>query len=499
MAQDALGVRITDGSNLDAVKVLTGATKTLAISIHDGTTQTNVIAANNAVKTDTSSVGGTNQTARDWSVDFLKLNNVIRAEDAAAVSADTGIGALVLQLATPANQATDGDYAFLQMNAGRLWVSATIDAALPTGTNNIGKVDQGVKGTVGNSWFVQIGDQTNVANVIATTNSLKTDLSSVAGNATITAASGIQKVGISGATGGTVDAAGQNVASPTNEILVGGQFNTTPTTIATGNMSPLQLDSAANLLVKLNAALPTGANTIGKADQGAPNTTANRWPVQLTDGTDLSLITTAGSLQADIFSINQVAVATAASGIMKVGLTDGTGTAITSTGAAIDANIKSWLGSTVPTVGQKTMANSVPVVLASDQGSISVNIAGGPGTEKRNEQTFTALTAQSSTAALTFPASGGIGGTTGKLTQVSFSSDSPVKVIIDTHNGTTAVVLRTFYVEAGQVVNWSPPNEDYYTFAGGALNFWRATVTNNNPSGLGPQASGAVSVHWTEL
>jgi hypothetical protein len=43
-------------------------------------------------------------------------------------------------------------------------------------------------------------------------------------------------------------------------------------------------------------------------------------------------------------------------------------------GGRLDENIGSWLGSTAPTVGQKTMANSVPVVLASDQ---AVNIDTG--------------------------------------------------------------------------------------------------------------------------
>lgn len=65
----------------------------------------------------------------------------------------------------------------------------------------------------------------------------------------------------------------QNTASPTNDMLVAGQFNTTPTTITTGNSSPLQLDSSANLLVNVKTgtvavsgisgtvSLPTGAAT----------------------------------------------------------------------------------------------------------------------------------------------------------------------------------------------------------------------------------------------
>lgn len=51
-------------------------------------------------------------------------------------------------------------------------------------------------------------------------------------------------------------------------------------------------------------------------------------------------------------------------------------------GGRLDSNIGSWLGSTVPTVGQKAMSASVPVVLPSDQ---LVNVA-GTATE---EATFT--------------------------------------------------------------------------------------------------------------
>jgi hypothetical protein len=43
-------------------------------------------------------------------------------------------------------------------------------------------------------------------------------------------------------------------------------------------------------------------------------------------------------------------------------------------GGRLDTNTGAWLGSTAPTVGQKTSANSVPVVLASDQPSIPVAV-----------------------------------------------------------------------------------------------------------------------------
>lgn len=68
--------------------------------------------------------------------------NIAKAEDAASADADVGVPAMAVRKATPANTSgTDGDYEMLQMSAGRLWASATIDAALPAGTNNIGDVD----------------------------------------------------------------------------------------------------------------------------------------------------------------------------------------------------------------------------------------------------------------------------------------------------------------------------------------------------------------------
>lgn len=47
----------------------------------------------------------------------------------------------MVQKASPANTAADGDWTTLQGNNGRLYTSTTIDAALPAGTNNIGDVD----------------------------------------------------------------------------------------------------------------------------------------------------------------------------------------------------------------------------------------------------------------------------------------------------------------------------------------------------------------------
>ena len=66
---------------------------------------------------------------------------IAKAEDVASADADVGVPAMAVRKATPANvSGTDGDYEFLQISAGRLWASATIDAALPAGANAIGKL-----------------------------------------------------------------------------------------------------------------------------------------------------------------------------------------------------------------------------------------------------------------------------------------------------------------------------------------------------------------------
>src|SRR5271170_3398037 len=64
----------------------------------------------------------------------------------------------------------------------------------------------------------------------------------------VAASAGVQKVGISGATGVTLDAA-QNAAAPANELVVGAVFNTTTPALTAGNASQLQSDSTGALQV----------------------------------------------------------------------------------------------------------------------------------------------------------------------------------------------------------------------------------------------------------
>jgi len=84
------------------------------------------------------------------------IDNVVQTEDTATADQQSGVPVFARRTATPANQSgTDGDLEWLQINAGRLWTSATIDAALPAGNNNIGDVDLASAIPAGNN---NIGD-----------------------------------------------------------------------------------------------------------------------------------------------------------------------------------------------------------------------------------------------------------------------------------------------------------------------------------------------------
>jgi len=257
--------------------------------------------------------------------------------------------------------------------------------------------------------------------------------------------------------GTSTDAAGANtVIGQLKQIRV----NTASVTIGGGTLTAnigttngLALDTSVNGLLVSQGSTTSGEK--GPLIQAAVTSSA---PTYTTAQTSPLSLTIAGALRVDAsattqpisgtvtanagsgtftiqsnasVNLNQVAgsaVATAATGIIKVGLTDGSGNAITSTSNAIDVNIKSgggsgfsvtdeaaWTAGTsafAPTggvfndsaaaltagqqgtlratnnralhvnlrdasanqlLGSKTSANSIPVVIASDQAAVAVN------------------------------------------------------------------------------------------------------------------------------
>lgn len=136
-------------------------------------------------------------------------------------------------------------------------------------------------------------------------------------------------VNIQGNAGAAMDAAGQNASSPANELLIGAQFNTTPTTITTGNMSPLQFGNSKGFL---GTVLMDAAGNI----RGANVTASNELLV----------------------NVNNASLAVTESGTWNVRIQDTSGNGLTTNSTTytskfgLDANLLGTLGTAFSTAGK---------------------------------------------------------------------------------------------------------------------------------------------------
>ena len=190
----------------------------------------------------------------------------------------------------------------------------------------------------------------------------------------------------------------QNVTAPTNGMVVMGQFTTSPTTITTTNVSPLQMDNAGNLLVNIKAGAGSGGTAI--ADNAAfTQGTTNETPIGCfyTAGTYTNITTThVGVMQCDITGHPLVNPGTIAPwGLTPIGGTTSSPTNAMVAGCQYNASPPTYTtgdsgavqctiaGSVHTTVdntnanGQATMANSSPVVIASNQSNVPIGAASG--------------------------------------------------------------------------------------------------------------------------
>lgn len=118
---------------------------------------------------------------------------------------------------------------------------------------------------------------------------------------------------------------GTALGSNTGPMIQASVTTSTPT-YTTGQISPLSMDTTGALRVT-GGGVAQGSTTSGQSGQLIQGAVTTAAPTYTTAQTSPLSLTTTGSLRTDS---------------------------------------SSWLGSTAPTVGQKTMANSIPVVLASD-------------------------------------------------------------------------------------------------------------------------------------
>jgi hypothetical protein len=139
-----------------------------------------------------------------------------------------------------------------------------------------------------------------------------------------------------------------------------------PTTVGNGvttaNTQRVTISSDSTGQVKL----ATGANTIGAL---TANQSVNVAQINGSTTTSGSGVTAAGT-QRVVLATDQTSVPVTDNGGSLTVDTPQLPAALV--GGRLDTNTGAWLGSTAPTVGQKTSANSVPVVIASDQSAVTV-------------------------------------------------------------------------------------------------------------------------------
>jgi len=97
--------------------------------------------------------------------------------------------------------------------------------------------------------------------------------------------------------------------------------------------------------VNVSQAIAAGSNTIGNVNIQASGTAVTLGQAVMASSLPVVIASNQSNVPTNTVQIGGSAVATAAAGIQKMGLTDGTGNAITSTSNAIDVNIKSGGGS----------------------------------------------------------------------------------------------------------------------------------------------------------
>lgn len=154
--------------------------------------------------------------------------------------------------------------------------NVTVNAALPTGSNTIGAVTQ-----ASGPWSQNI--------------------TQISGSSISTAATGVQKVGLVGNTGATVDASVGAGTAPTNAVITGALYNASAPAPTTGQAMALQTDQAGNLRAFPGIALSTlsawsSATSLNATQTIFTNSGAVAVLVQLTQTTTI----TAGAITYEV-------------------------------------------------------------------------------------------------------------------------------------------------------------------------------------------------------
>jgi hypothetical protein len=152
------------------------------------------------------------------------------------------------------------------------------------------------------------------------------------------------------------------------QTMVGGSVTTAAPTYTTGNINPLSLTTSGALRIDGSGVTQPVSGTV-TANIGTSGSLA-------LESTQAKLTI---ALSTALGSNTQVMVGGSVTTAAPTYTTGNINPLSLLTTGALRTDISSWIGSTAPTIGSKTSANSIPVVVASDQGAITVNASATVG------------------------------------------------------------------------------------------------------------------------
>lgn len=204
---------------------------------------------------------------------------------------------------------------------GNIYTQAVITSALPAGSAVIGAVTQSgtwnVNASQSGTWTVQPGNTQNTTPWLVTLSGSNSSVPATQSGGWSVAQSGNWINRVVGNAGGILDAVGQNASAPANWLQFGCQFNTSITTITSGNGSPCQMDNAGNMFVRLGVN-PTIANTGFNVNNTPSVSQSGTWTVQpgntpntspwlftINQGGNSATVTSANALKTDASATTQ--------------------------------------------------------------------------------------------------------------------------------------------------------------------------------------------------
>jgi len=179
--------------------------------------------------------------------------------------------------------------------------SYTTAQTSPLSLDASGLLRVSLKDTPANTNNLNVALAASSATVTVTATNLQTNLNQIAGSAITTAATGVQKVGVVGNAGATVDSTIGAGSAPTNAVVVGSVYNSSAPAPTNGQAMAFQSDQAGNIRAFPGIALATlsawNSGTSLNATQNIfTNSGAEAVLVQLTQTTTL----TAGAITFEV-------------------------------------------------------------------------------------------------------------------------------------------------------------------------------------------------------